>query len=87
MLLPVTPRLCWKDQNYNIIKKSCKIALYQLIGSVTKLWLLYFFIGPLMVILSSSNSELVYVCLCHIELLLTKMPNLFDQEYRSFFSR
>lgn len=43
--------------------------------------------GPLMVILSSSNSELVYVCLCHIELLLTKMPNLFDQEYRSFFSR
>ncbi|XP_078345034.1 AP-4 complex subunit beta-1-like isoform X2 [Oculina patagonica] len=43
--------------------------------------------GPLMTILSSSNSELVYVCLCHIELLLTKMPKLFDQEYRSFFSR
>ncbi|KAJ7388934.1 AP-4 complex subunit beta-1 [Desmophyllum pertusum] len=43
--------------------------------------------GPLMTILASSNSELVYVCLCHIELLLTKIPNLFDQEYRSFFSR
>lgn len=43
--------------------------------------------GPLMTILSSSNSELVYVCLCHIELLLSKMPKLFDHEYRSFFSR
>lgn len=43
--------------------------------------------GPLMTILSSSNSELVYVCLCHIELLLTKVPKLFDREYRSFFSR
>ncbi|XP_015777865.1 PREDICTED: beta-adaptin-like protein A [Acropora digitifera] len=43
--------------------------------------------GPLMTILSSSNSELVYVCLCHIELLLSKMPKLFDREYRSFFSR
>lgn len=43
--------------------------------------------GPLMTILSLSNSELVYVCLCHIELLLTKMPKLFDREYRSFFSR
>lgn len=43
--------------------------------------------GPLMTILSSSNSELEYVCLCHIELLLSKMPKLFDQEYSSFFSR
>ena len=79
-----------KDQNYNIIintKLCTNSTLYQLIGSVTKLWFLSFFIGPLMVILSSSNSELVYVCLCHIELLLTKMPRLFDQEYRSFFSR
>ncbi|XP_015760053.1 PREDICTED: AP-4 complex subunit beta-1-like [Acropora digitifera] len=42
--------------------------------------------GPLMTILSSSNSELVYVCLCHIEILLSKMPKLFDREYRSFFS-
>ena len=45
------------------------------------------FTGPLMTILSSSNSELAYVCLCHIELLLSKMPKLFDWEYRSFFSR
>ena len=40
-----------------------------------------------MTILSSSNSELVYVCLCHIDVLLSKVPNLFEQEYRSFFSR
>ena len=40
-----------------------------------------------MTILSSSNSELEYVSLCHIELLLSKMPKLFDQEYSSFFSR
>lgn len=43
--------------------------------------------GPLMTMLSSSNLELVYVSLCQIELLLTKMPKLFDQEYHSFFSR
>ncbi|CAH3174324.1 unnamed protein product [Porites lobata] len=43
--------------------------------------------GPLMTILSSSNSELVYVCLCHIDVLLSKVPKLFEQEYRSFFSR
>lgn len=43
--------------------------------------------GPLMAIVSSSNAELVYVCLCCIELLLTEIPKLFDQEYRSFFSR
>ena len=40
-----------------------------------------------MAIVSSSNAELVYVCLCCIELLLTEIPKLFDQEYRSFFSR
>lgn len=40
-----------------------------------------------MTILSSSNSELVYVCLCHIDVLLSKVPKLFEQEYRSFFSR
>ena len=45
------------------------------------------FTGPLMTILSSSNSELVYVCLCHIDVLLSKVPKLFEQEYRSFFSR
>ena len=40
-----------------------------------------------MTILSSSNSELVYVCLCHIDVLLSKVPKLFEQEYRSFFCR
>lgn len=40
-----------------------------------------------MTILSSSNSELVYVCLCHIDVLLSKVRKLFEQEYRSFFSR
>lgn len=45
------------------------------------------FTDPLMTILSSSNSELVYVCLCHIDVLLSKVPKLFEQEYRSFFSR
>ena len=40
-----------------------------------------------MTILSSSNSELVYVCLCHVDVLLSKVPKLFEQEYRSFFAR
>ena len=47
----------------------------------------YFLSAPLLSMLSSNNTELIYTCLCHIELLLQRSPQLFDQKYKTFFSR
>ncbi|KAK3736104.1 hypothetical protein QZH41_013529 [Actinostola sp. cb2023] len=43
--------------------------------------------APLISMMSSSNYEVIYTALCHIKLLLSKIPQLFDSEYKIFFLR
>jgi len=43
--------------------------------------------GPLLNIVSSGNPELSYISLCHIEVLLSRSPRLYDQDYKTFFAR
>ncbi|XP_048580175.1 AP-4 complex subunit beta-1-like isoform X2 [Nematostella vectensis] len=43
--------------------------------------------GPLLTLLSSTNYELIFTVLCHIELLIAREPQLFVPDYKMFFSR
>ncbi|XP_070571129.1 AP-4 complex subunit beta-1-like [Ptychodera flava] len=43
--------------------------------------------GPLLQLLSSGNSELCYTALQHVQLLISRVPNLFNSNYKKFFCR
>ncbi|XP_006815176.1 AP-4 complex subunit beta-1-like [Saccoglossus kowalevskii] len=79
---------CLKHRNSAVSSSAIKLLLH-LTKDMEDIHLQVFkqVTGPLLNLVTSSNSELAYTSLCHAQLLVKKAPDLFNTAYKKFFCR